>query len=76
MLALPSTRLLTYYKNTVEQHSGFNKAVFQWMRQEALSKDLPPSGWHGGILFDEMSIQDDLVLSKSGGYTRLRGSRP
>lgn len=54
---LPSTRHLQRYKNSVEQKPGFNPKLLQWMRAEAERKDVPESGYFGGIVFDEMAIQ-------------------
>lgn len=36
------------------------------MRNEAARRDVSDFGMHGGILIDEMAIQDDLVISKTG----------
>ena len=37
--------------------------MMQWMRQEASRQNLPPHGMYGGLIMDEMSIQEDLVFS-------------
>ncbi|XP_070550255.1 uncharacterized protein [Ptychodera flava] len=72
-LALPSGRLLSYYKNSVEQKPGFNDEILHWMRKEAEKRGMTDDGWEGGIMFDEMSIQEDLQINKRGGKTQLVG---
>ena len=54
---LPTPRTLVKYKNKVAQDIGINNEILQWMRDEATKKSLPPNGWKGGLLFDEMAIQ-------------------
>ena len=36
---------------------GINTELLKWMKVEAGKKHLPPNGWKGGLLFDEMAIQ-------------------
>lgn len=62
ILKLPSGRLLRYYKNSVSQPPGLNKDNLRWMYSEAKRQNIPPSGWHGGIVIDEMQVQDDLQV--------------
>lgn len=57
-------RLLQYYQNTVKQKPGFNNELFKWMKREAERQNLSSENMEGGLLFDEVSIQDDLVLEK------------
>jgi hypothetical protein len=59
-VVLPSTRILQYYKNAVNQTSGFNKDMFHWMLNEAKNRNLSPEGYEGGLLIDEMTIQQDI----------------
>ncbi|XP_078382573.1 uncharacterized protein LOC144665241 [Oculina patagonica] len=73
MLRLPSGRLLQYYKNSVSQNSGLNEDVLQWMEQEAEKLKLTEYGKCGGIILDEMSIQEDLQMKKVNGCTKLIG---
>jgi hypothetical protein len=44
-VVLPSTRILKYYKNAVNQTSGFNKDMFHWMLNEVKNRNLSPEGY-------------------------------
>ena len=44
------------------------------MRAEATRLSLPENGWFGGILIDEMSVQQDLQIVKQGGDMCLVGN--
>ena len=57
LLILPSPRQLSRYKNSIPQLSGFHDDVFRWMLKEAECHDIPPEGYVGCLIFDEMSIQ-------------------
>ena len=72
---LPSQKLLQRYKNQVDQESDFKKdiPVLHWMRNEAALKNIPPEGYEGGLIIDEMSIQPDLQFKKRGGDIQLIG---
>ncbi|XP_071111146.1 uncharacterized protein [Haliotis cracherodii] len=72
-LVLPSISTLSRYKNVVEQHAGTNNDVFKWMYMEACSRNLPKHGYYGGLVLDEMSIQEDLQIVKKGGQIKLVG---
>ena len=73
-VVLPSSRLLQYYKNSVNQVSGLNKEMLAWMQNEAKNKNLPPpEGYEGGILLDEMSIEGDIQFSRKGGGMKIVG---
>lgn len=72
-LELPSKRLLQYYKNSVKQSPGFNKGNLTWMMQEISRQNVSEFGRHGGLVIDEMSIQDDLIITKSGDTWNLVG---
>ncbi|XP_013422136.2 uncharacterized protein LOC106182054 isoform X2 [Lingula anatina] len=63
-LILPSTRLLQMYKNSIPQTSGFQDAQFRWLHLEAQRLNVPSHGRRGGIIFDEMSIQEDLQMNR------------
>jgi hypothetical protein len=41
------------------------------MRNEAALKNIPPEGYEGGLIIDEMSIQPDLQFKKRGGDIQL-----
>lgn len=62
MLVLPSQRLLRLYKNSVQQKPGINNSQLQWMEKEAANAKLSDFGKRGGLLLDEMTIQDDLQV--------------
>lgn len=70
MLFLPSVNLLQRYKNCFEQSPGINTSMLLWMYNEAkrLNVDM-----RGGLIFDEMSIQDDLKMSFYGGKNTVDG---
>ncbi|XP_070548616.1 uncharacterized protein [Ptychodera flava] len=50
------------YKNCVDQNPGLNDAVLEWMVREADNTCLPIEGRNGGIVLDEMAIQEDLQI--------------
>jgi hypothetical protein len=56
---LPSQKILQNYKNIVHQEAGINKEILDWMANEAQIKNIPPEGYEGGLVIDEMSIQPD-----------------
>ena len=66
LLVLPSQRLLRYYKNIVKQKPDFNECNLDWMKAEASRRNISSFGHRGGILIDEMTVQDDLVITKKG----------
>ena len=70
---LPSSSILILYKNRVKQQVGFDHDVFRWMFEEAKRHNIPEEGWIGGIILDEMSIQSDIQISKSGDMVELSG---
>lgn len=37
-----------------------------WMKKEIEKQNISEFGCHGGIVIDEMTIQDDLIITKSG----------
>ena len=72
-MLLPSGRQLQKYKNSIEQMPGFNVDVFKLMASEAKKRNIPDLGLRGGIMFDEMSIQDDITMKFSNGQMKLVG---
>jgi len=46
-LLLPSQRTLQIYKNKINQKPGINNELIHWMKNEALSRNLPPGGYEG-----------------------------
>ena len=73
ILILPSRSTLKLYKNDVQQHAGFDMKIFNWMRLSANSQNLTRDGYHGGLILDEMAIEEDLQMVRSGKYTKLIG---
>lgn len=43
------------------------------MFEEALRKEVPKEGWAGGLIIDEMAIQSDIQIHKSGDIVELAG---
>lgn len=43
------------------------------MQNEAMQRDLPPEGYEGGLILDEMSIQSDLQFYSKNGKKYLVG---
>lgn len=72
-LILPSYNLLRKYKNSVHQEAGIKKDMLEWMANEAKLKNIPPAGYEGGLIIDEMSIQPDLQFRKQNNDIKLIG---
>ena len=47
--------------------------MFDLMRKEALKWKIPASSYRGGIMLDEMSIQENLQLKEENGLMKLVG---
>lgn len=73
MLVLPSAKLLILYKNCVRQKVGFHDDIFELMYNEATRLEVPKEGFVGGIVLDEMSIQEDLQIEKTRSGIELIG---
>lgn len=41
--------------------------------KEAQAKNIPPEGYKGGLIIDEMSLQQDLQFNKTNDNIRLIG---
>lgn len=72
-LLLPSRSILIQYKTKVKQNVGFDDNIFRWMHEEARRKDLCEEGYMGGLIIDEMAIQADVEITKSGDVIELVG---
>lgn len=72
-VCLPSSKLIRMYKNQVSQIPGIQKECLSWMANEAQRLNLSPDGYEGGLMIDEMSIQEDLFLKKKGNGFELVG---
>ena len=64
LLLLPSPSMLLLYKNSIKHTPGLSTETFRWMDLEAIRMNIPESGRIGGILLDEMSIQQKLEIQK------------
>lgn len=56
---MPSENHLALYKNSIDQKPGVLKEMLKWMKDEAALRKLPPHGYCGGLICDEVSIQVD-----------------
>lgn len=70
MLFLPSESLLQKYKNCIQQSPGINHSMFEWLHVES---ERLKSEKRGGLILDEMSIQEDLQLSFGDGKVFIDG---
>lgn len=61
-LILPSGRTLQRYKNKVLQHAGVVADNLDWMQESAKKQAVPAIGYKGGIVVDEMTIQEDIQV--------------
>lgn len=64
ILILPSQSMLILYKNALRQEPGFDESIFEWMHEEASRVGLTEDERIGGVIFDEMSIQQDIQMEK------------
>ncbi|CAC5398512.1 unnamed protein product [Mytilus coruscus] len=72
-LNLPSESLLYLYKNAVKQKPGIIPTMMAWMKNEAVRLRVETEGYYGGVLLDDMSIQEDLQIVNHGNGTSLFG---
>ena len=72
-LRLPSGSILKRYRNCIKQDAGFNPEVLDSMRREVKEQNLSESALSGGLVFDEMEIEEDLQTVKSGEELTLVG---
>jgi hypothetical protein len=70
MLILPHPKLLQKYKNVIKQKPGLNSEMFEWMDVEANRNN---ADRNGGVIFDEMSVQQDLSMESLGGQMQFAG---
>ena len=62
---LPSERTLRDYSNLVHPSVGFNKSVFDDLKHQ--SSKLEGIGKYVVLMYDEISVKDDLVFDKNTG---------
>ena len=74
MLILPSVRLLQLYKNCIKQRPGLTEENLSWMLKEADRQEVSTHGRRGGLIMDELTIQDDLKINRSGDAWSLTGA--
>lgn len=72
-LKLPSESLLHLYKSAIKQKPGIIPEMMSWMQQEATRLLIPKEGYYGGILLDEMSLQEDIQIVRDGKDSYLSG---
>ena len=71
----PTVRLLQMYRNSVDQGPGFRANNFKWMYNTAKCKELNAWGYVGGIIFDEMAMQEDLQIDNAGGSYKFQAQK-
>ena len=74
-MVLPAESTLRCYKNCVTQQPGTSFEMFMWMRKEADRHNVSEAGRHGGLILDEMSIQDDIQVMRKEDRWNLLGDR-
>ena len=57
VLLMPSEKVLMLYKNSINQKPGVSEKMLDWMVHEAVLRQVPSHGYHGGLMCDEVSIQ-------------------
>ena len=67
---LPSESLLQRYKNFVQQKPGINKDMLKWLYDESNRLETEKNG---GLILDEMTIQEDLQITRQEGEIRIEG---
>lgn len=72
-LNLPSEQLIKLYKNAVQQKPGIVPDMMLWMSNEAKRQKLVNEGYYGGIILDEMAIQEDVQLVHTKMDTKIFG---
>lgn len=70
ILFLPSEALLQRYKNCVKQSPGINHEMLQWLYQESTRLNTEKEG---GLILDEMAVQEDLQLCFENGKVLIDG---
>ncbi|CAH1799311.1 unnamed protein product [Owenia fusiformis] len=72
-LTLPSGRHLRLISNRNRQKPGVNSGTLAHMKASAVARELPPHGYTGILLFDEMMIQGSLEMVRKGSQYQLCG---
>ena len=72
-LILPSKRLIQCYRSVEELENGWSEKLFVLCHREADNLGLTEQQRFGGVIFDEMTIQDNLRFSKVGDCYKISG---
>lgn len=72
-LQLPSESLVSLYKNAVRQGPGILPDMMTWMKNEAKRQNVPAEGYFGGVILDEMALQEDLQIVNTANGTQMVG---
>ncbi|CAG2213956.1 unnamed protein product [Mytilus edulis] len=72
-LQLPSESLIKLYKNAVHQCPGIVPDMMLWMCNEAKRQNLVTEDYFGGLILDEMAIQENLQIVNTKSSTKLYG---
>ncbi|CAG2207258.1 unnamed protein product [Mytilus edulis] len=72
-LHLPSEQMLKIYKNAVRQGPGIIPEMMLWMANEGKRQIKLDEGYYGGLILDEMAIQEDLQLVNTKECSALFG---
>ncbi|CAC5368771.1 unnamed protein product [Mytilus coruscus] len=72
-LQLPSESLIKIYKNAMQQFPGIVPEMMLWMSNEAKRQNLVTEGYFGGLILDEMAIQEDLQIVNTKASTKFYG---
>lgn len=59
------------YRNALKQEPGFDPNIFEWMHEKADRRGLQEKDRLGGVIFDEMSIQQDIQIEKKRQCTGI-----
>lgn len=73
LMLLPSKSVLILYRNALKQDPGFDPKALEWMHEEANRLGLSSNDRLGGVIFDEMTIQQDIQLEKNGSVLEFTG---
>ena len=73
-MMLPCNKTLQNHKNAVHQQPGIVRANLLWMYNESMRRKLNKTALKGGLLLDEMSIQDDFQIVRKNDTWKLIGA--
>lgn len=70
---IPFESSVCLYKNSVRQGPGIQPDMMTWMKNEAIRQNIPTSGYYGGTILYEMSIQEDLQIVNTKQGLQIHG---